>query len=73
MKNSMEDSTNQESGVHHSLWRPERGLGTALGWGPGGQAGRQPAEGWASGLFVRMVSKHRDHWLFLAWAPERWK
>lgn len=37
------------------------------------QAGRQPAEGWASRLFVLMVSRHGDHWPFLAWAQERWK
>lgn len=36
---------NKGSGVHHSLWRPEPGLGAVLGWGPGGQAGRQPAKG----------------------------
>lgn len=64
-------NSNKGSGVHHSLLSPGPGLGAALGWGPGGQAGRQPAEGGASGLFVLMVSRHGERWPFLAWAQER--
>lgn len=41
--------------------------GSALGWGPGRRAGSQ-REGWASVAFVLKVSRHRDHWPFLAWA-----
>lgn len=55
-----------KASVSHALRRPEAGLGTVLGWGPGGQAGGQPAEGWASGLFVQMVSKHRDRSLAIS-------
>lgn len=61
----MENSANKASGSH-ALWRPEAGWGTTLGWGPGGQAGGQPAEGWASGLFVQMVSKYRDRSLAIS-------
>lgn len=66
-------NSNKRSSVHHSLLSPEPGLGAALGWGPEGQAGSQPAEGGASELFVLMVSRHGERWPFLAWAQERWK
>lgn len=60
----MRNSVDQGSGVNSSLVGPQPG--PDLLWA-GGRAGSQ-WESWASVAFVLKVSRHRDHWPFLAWA-----